>query len=130
MNPADRLHWYDTTNVRVVDGDTIDADLRLGFGVTFTVSFRLYGINAPEHTTAAGRAALAWLHDQIDGHRVIIRSAVNTRGADKQEKYGRWLATVYVDGVNLNEALVAAGHAKPWDGHGPRPVEHTPEETP
>lgn len=130
-SPAD-LYTYAATVDRVVDGDTAVLLLDLGFDILLRHSCRLYGINAPEHGTPAGDAAKAYLIALLPpGTAVIVKTQ-----KDVNEKYGRILGTVVipekkavkktktaaVPAVNVNDALVAAGHAKPWDGTGARPV--------
>jgi micrococcal nuclease len=104
---------------KVVDGDTLDLQIDLGFGVFTRQRVRLLGLNAPEHNTADGKAATAFVQAWTDQHGPVFTV---TTEKDKKEKYGRYLATIYADGVSLNEDLVAAGLALPWDGNGKRPV--------
>jgi micrococcal nuclease len=117
MDPVNLWH-YRATVVRVVDGDTVDVSIDLGFHITTVLRLRLSGINAPEvHgvTAAAGHAATAALSAMVlEAHLTIVTEK------DRTEKYGRYLATLLLDdGTNVNEALVASGHAVPYDG-GPR----------
>ena len=90
------MYEYHATVLRVVDGDTIDLDVDLGFHIHVQQRVRLAGINAPEHGTKAGDAATKFLHEQLFGMRstpfqeVVIRSTK----PPKTEKYGRWLADV------------------------------------
>lgn len=109
MQPAYR---YRATVRNVVDGDTFDAAVDLGFHVRAEVRFRMAGVNAPElhgSTREAGEAAKAWLASRIGAREVILDT---TRG---QEKYGRWLATVYVDGgESVNQRMVEEGLAVPF----------------
>jgi endonuclease YncB( thermonuclease family) len=114
---------YAATVVSVTDGDTIKLNVDLGFHVTVTESFRLFGINAPEHGTPAGDVATAYLKGALPvGSAVTVKSekpkAIHT------EKYGRWLGIVFLGDSQtaVNDDLVATGHALPWDGKGARPV--------
>lgn len=104
------------TVTKVVDGDTLHLDVDLGCDITVAMTVRLFGVNAPEHGTPEGDAATAF-----------VRSWVATWGAspfrlrtvkDKREKYGRYLADLltYDAEPSLCEALLAAGHAVPYDG--------------
>lgn len=104
---------------RVVDGDTIDVLVDLGFRITIDGRCRLAGINAPETSTKAGKDARSWLNEWFTARPEFVIRTEKDRG----DKYGRWLATIIShDGTVLNEAIVAAGHAVAWDGHGPRPT--------
>lgn len=113
------MYEYAATVVRVVDGDTIDARLDLGFDISFETRFRLTGINAPEMHTPAGPPARDHLVSLLAKTTVLT---VRTE-KDHTEKYGRYLGTfITPDGVDLNAQMVADGFAKPWDGKGTPPV--------
>jgi micrococcal nuclease len=109
------LYHYAATLIRVLDGDTIEADLHLGFDVTMRRKFRLLGINAPELKTGEGQAAKQALIDRLAGATIEIQSH-----KDRTEKYGRYLATVWAimpgDGARLdvNQYMLVAGFAKPY----------------
>lgn len=89
----------------IYDGDTVRADIDLGFGVKLeNQPLRFYGINAPEITGELKNEGLISrdkLREKILGKRVIIRTY-----KDSKEKYGRYLATVILDGVIINDWLV------------------------
>lgn len=110
---------YNATVVRVHDGDTISVDVDLGFGVWLkNQSLRLLGLNAPELISEAGKQAQTYLTGLLrPGQPVTIQTQ-----KDHKEKYGRWLATVLIAGLNVNQNLISTGHAKPWDGQGAKPV--------
>jgi len=109
------LFHYKATVQSVYDGDTCRVDLDLGLGIWIrNEKLRLVRINAPEMTGSdktAGTASRDFLRNLIDGQDVIIESIKDQRG-----KYGRYLAEIWIqkDGgwSNVNDALVAAGHAK------------------
>lgn len=111
------MYEYAARLERVIDGDTIVLTFDLGFDVRFTHTVRLYGINAPEHDTDEGRAATRYLSRKLASpHGRPVSLLVRTI-KDRTEKYGRYLAVVFnARGVNVNDALVKAGHAKPYDG--------------
>lgn len=119
------MYEYRAVVRRVVDGDSIHADIDLGFKQwSHDEDLRLIGINAPDNeNVVAKRAATAYLKGLLPVGTVVTITTIK----DKTEKYGRMLALVYrtaLDGSALcvNEALVADGHAVPWDGIGPRPT--------
>ena len=99
---------YRALIVSVYDGDTVRADIDLGFG--FWASrrpLRLAGIDAPEirrPTLQAGRAARDYLRRLVLGKDVLVRTC-------KPGKYGRWLAEIYLDQRHVNQLMVTAGHA-------------------
>ncbi len=103
------MYHYRATVQRVVDGDTVDLAVDAGFRITFTDRFRLYGIDTPELRTPtyeAGHAARLWLDNLIGGRELQVETY-----KPATDKYGRWLATLHLAGVNVNTALVDAGHA-------------------
>lgn len=104
----------------VHDGDTIKLRIDLGFDIAFRSNCRIIGMNAPELTTAAGKASRDYLKALLPMGSVV---EVVSHGWDK---FGaRFDGDVQIHGAastwNLTEAMIAAGHAKPWDGKGPRP---------
>lgn len=116
------LRSYPAIVREVHDGDTVVLDVDLGFDQwSHSQRFRLDGLDAPELATPAGQLAAAWLATRLPvGTRVDVWS-VQVKDRAKREKYGRWLAQVWLSGENLNALLVEAGHAKPWNGKGARP---------
>lgn len=106
------------TVVRVVDGDTIHCNLDLGWGVfKIDSSVRLDLINAPEMITPEGKEARKFLMDALGP--LPVQATVTSRSIDK---YGRVLASVYVDKLgDLSQLMIAAGHAQAWGGRGPKP---------
>ena len=100
----------------VVDGDTIDVIIDLGFDILFSSRVRLAGIDTPESRTtdkaekALGLEAKEYLKKQLkDAKSVVIR----TEKMDSSEKYGRILGWLYLDGstVSVNEQMIADGYA-------------------
>ena len=107
------MYHYAATVLRVVDADTIDVVIDLGFSVSTHQRLRVDGIDAPEMATPAGklaRARVVELLDQAGGRQVQVAT-------QKVEKYGRYLASVALpDGRDLAAVLVSEGHAKPYFG--------------
>lgn len=103
------------------DGDTLRLEVDLGFNVHLrNIPFRLNRINAPELSSASPLGRVS--RDQLrlwtpDNEELVIITQ-----KDKTEKYGRYLADLYVGDVCLNDRLVEEGFAKYWDGKGPRPI--------
>ena len=107
--------------LKVVDGDTIDVDIDLGFDISFTSRVRLAGIDTPESRTSDKDEKVLGLevkdrlkHLVADAKTIVIR----TEKPDSSEKYGRILGWLFLDGAekSVNEALVADGFA--WDYMG------------
>ena len=100
----------------VVDGDTIDVVIDLGFDILFASRVRLAGIDTPESRTtdkaekALGIEAKEYLKKQLkDAKSVVIR----TEKMDSSEKYGRILGWVYVNGESesINNKMINDGYA-------------------
>ena len=119
MKQDNKLYHYNAKVVRVVDGDTVDTSIDLGFDIRIGQRVRLYGINTPECRTRdkdekkAGLAAKARLVEMLkeNKNKCVIKTSL-----DKKGKYGRVLGGLYVNDVDLNEALVNEGHAKQYYG--------------
>jgi micrococcal nuclease len=105
--------------LRVVDGDTIDADIDLGFDISLTKRVRLSGVDTPESRTtdlkekALGLEVKEWLKKKLDGKKNIL---IKTELPDSTEKYGRILGRLYVDDVCLNDRMIAEGYAWEYSG--------------
>jgi micrococcal nuclease len=104
----------------VVDGDTVDAIVDLGFYVNYNTRLRLYGINTPElHATDPAVRAKALEAKNYVISKLPVGTAV-TLQTFGQEKYGRFLAKVFISDYNLNDDLVAQGLASIYFGSGPK----------
>ena len=123
---------YRAKVVKVVDGDTVDVEIDLGFRVYHKVRLRLAGLNAPEVRGAEREAGLLskyWLKaalDQSNGESLYVQTK-------KTGKYGRWIATLYVSPrvtyneqvelllgideplVNVNKLMIDRGYAEVVD---------------
>jgi micrococcal nuclease len=91
-----RIHIYQAKIVEVVDGDTFDLMIDLGFNTFTHQRMRPYGVDAPEMRTQAGKN-LAWnLSMQYPGSLpVIVQSVEAPKSKQFRDKYGRFLAIVY-----------------------------------
>ena len=103
------MYEYSCKVTRVVDGDTVDVVLDLGFSILHKCRVRLYAIDTPESRTrdkdekARGKLAGKYLKDAIDnGKKVVLRSKLK----DSKGKYGRVLGEIIVDDININVAMI------------------------
>lgn len=94
------------TVVRVVDADTLECDLDLGWRITYRAKVRLAGVNAPEMSTPEGKAARAWVAEVLIAQVTVVSHSL--------DKYGRVLGEVRVGDWDLATALLEAGHAVPY----------------
>ena len=102
--------------LKIVDGDTIDVDIDLGFDISFTSRVRLAGIDTPESRTTDKEEKVLGLEVK-DRLKTLISSAntvvIRTEKMNSSEKYGRILGWLFLDGAekSVNEALIADGYA-------------------
>jgi micrococcal nuclease len=117
---SDRF-FYSAKVLDVIDGDTLDLVVDLGFDVHFRVRVRLHGINTPESRTSdkaekeLGLKAKAYTKDWTTRHSTVFVKTVK----DKKEKFGRILAEIYSDELKtacLNEDIIEAGFARKYNG--------------
>jgi micrococcal nuclease len=107
--------------LKVVDGDTIDVDIDLGFNISYTQRVRLAGIDTPESRTRdlaekkLGLESKKYLADLLKSATQIV---IRTEKPDSTEKYGRILGWLFINNLNesVNAALIAGGYA--WDYMG------------
>jgi micrococcal nuclease len=123
---SDRF-WYGAEVLNVVDGDTVDLRIDLGFDIHHKIRVRLYGVNTPESRTsnkqekALGMKAKQFTKDWLSSHKWVF---VNTI-PDKNDKYGRILARIYSsEDINnpttacLNTDIIQSGLAREYFGAG------------
>ena len=115
------MYEYACTVDRVVDGDTCDVTLDLGFKILHKCRVRLYGIDTPESRTrnkdekARGLLAKAYLVDAIESskHHVVIQ----TKLKDSKGKFGRVLGDfVSPNGKMITDIMIEEGHAVAYHG--------------
>ena len=102
----------------MVDGDTVDVTLDLGFDILYNNRIRLHGIDAPESRTSDQEEKVRGLaaKDRVKelcpvGSTVTIKTVKDGRG-----KFGRILGEIYVGDVNVNKQLIKEGHAVEYFG--------------
>jgi len=108
------LYYYKATVDRVVDGDTIDASVDVGFGITVTQRFRIEGFDAPETYRPRNEA------EKQHGERATERAVellMNKNIIIKSSKvpgiYGRYAAEIILeDGRNFTEVMIREGYEK------------------
>jgi len=117
------VYEYKATITRVIDGDTFDFTIDLGFGLSYRSRLRLYGVDTPEvrgPTKLLGLKVKHWVESKIGGKEVLLQT-VKWKG-----KYGRFIAKVWytepstmVEGMldrhNLSNVLVSKSMAKEVD---------------
>lgn len=112
-------YTYHIRLIRVVDADTIHAEVDQGFHIYQRMFIRLYGVNAPErrgvHATPKGDVAFDFTKRWLFGRDDLV---MTSNKYNEREKYGRSLATIWRgdDPVSLNDALVRAELAERTHG--------------
>ena len=122
------MYEYRATVIKVVDGDTVDVDIDLGFGIVLSDErVRIAGIDTPESRTRDkeekkfGLVAKARVK-QLLGKTCVLKTQINKDGEDMKGKFGRILGdfNVYDSATDrwrmLTEILVSEGHAVPYHG--------------
>jgi len=95
---------------RVVDGDTVDIAIDLGFSIHYKTRVRLAGIDTAEKNTPLGKKTKGYVKVALEGMTMRIQTT-------KPDKYGRILGEIFLpDGTSFNKSLVDQGRAKAYDG--------------
>jgi micrococcal nuclease len=122
---TDQVYYYQAKVIKVIDGDTVEVEIDLGFGISKKFKARLWGINTPEISKSRSKEEKAkgleskarleqWLKDNSTDNKILIKSHDGKQL--KQEKYGRWLIEIYptnknINSISLNDLLVKEGYA-------------------
>jgi micrococcal nuclease len=110
------FEYYVKSVNKVVDGDTIDVVIDLGFDISFTSRVRLAGIDTPESRTkdltekALGLESKKYLADRIKAAKNVV---IRTEKINSSEKFGRILGWLYLDGESnsINHEMIEKGYA-------------------
>lgn len=128
------MYEYKCKITRVIDGDTVDVDIDLGFGIVLTDErVRIMGIDTPESRTSDkvekifGQAAKERLKELL-GKEAILKTQLNKNGEDMKGKFGRILGDFFVEEWEgeirmVTEVLIEEGHAVKYHGQNKADVE-------
>tara|TARA_R100000008_G_C3435999_1_gene92023 strand:- start:97 stop:471 length:375 start_codon:yes stop_codon:yes gene_type:complete len=110
----------------LVDGDTFDCTIDLGFNISHKIRVRMYGINTPESRTRDLEEKARGLASKERLHTLLSSGFLDDNGlvlvTNKKGKYGRYLGTVYRQGksneeqLNINQQLILEGFAVEYYG--------------
>ena len=104
------MYTYRAEIVRVVDGDTVDVFIDLGFSVWHKERIRLSGIDTAEKNTPLGKALKTYMISLLEGKTVKLE-------VTKPDKYGRYLGKIYLNSEeSINDQLIKVGLAKGYGG--------------
>ncbi len=124
------MYEYRVTIIKVIDGDTVDVDIVLGFGISLNNErVRIMGIDTPESRTRDkvekkfGLASKARLKELL-GKKSILKTQINKKGEDMKGKFGRVLGDFVTDsGKMVTEIMIKEGHCVPYFGGSKEDVE-------
>ena len=118
------MYEYNCEILRVVDGDTVDVSIDLGFDISYKSRVRLYGIDTPESRTrdkdekARGLMSKEYLMNELSKGQVVIKTH-----KDKKGKFGRVLGEMYVGDRNVNMMMVDNYLAVEYHGQSKEEIE-------
>ena len=111
---------------KIVDGDTIDVLLDMGFDILYQQRVRLFGIDTPESRTRDkeekknGLLSKYFLKDALSNGKKIT---IKTYKGDETGKFGRILGDGWIDGKSVNQTMCDKGYAVPYYGQNKELVE-------
>ena len=117
-DPTDFSYRVDKV-VKIIDGDTIDVIIDLGFDILYKSRVRLFGIDTPESRTRDltekkfGLMSKKYLTDRLKKANKIT---IKTHKGEETGKFGRILGEIFCDGDNVNQAMCTEGHAVAYYG--------------
>lgn len=113
---ARHLYCYKALITRVIDGDTVEARIDLGFNILVNETFRIYGVDTPESfgkdKCEAGETAKKVVKEMLEGKEFEVN-------VFKKDKYGRWLLDILLPenhGTHFNTWLIKNNYAKEYFG--------------
>ena len=118
------MYEYKAKVLRVVDGDTVDVDIDLGFGIWMHKErVRMMGIDTPESRTrdkvekTFGLASKNRLKELLPvGSITVLKTEIDRSGEDKKGKFGRILGDFLIDDKRATDILIEEGHAVAYFG--------------
>lgn len=110
-------YWRKCRMERVVDGDTMQVVIDVGFRLQIEERIRLLGVNAPEMRTAEGPLAKAWANEWFLVHTHQPMRWPFMLRTEKSDSFDRWLGVIECcEGHVLNDDLLTTGHAERYRG--------------
>ena len=112
---------------KVVDGDTIDVVIDLGFDIMYKSRVRLFGIDTPESRTRDkvdkkyGLLSKKFLQENLKKGKIVIKTHKNSETG----KFGRILGEIFVNGININMLMCSKGHAVEYYGQSKDDIEES-----
>ena len=117
---------YRAKVIKVIDGDTVDVDIDLGFGIwQKNERVRIMGIDTPESRTRDleekkfGLLAKDFLSEKLEAEDIIVTTEVD----NEKGKFGRILGTVWAEGININQQMIDEHMAVRYHGQAKSDIE-------
>ena len=109
------MYTYNATVLKVIDGDTVQLSIDLGFRMSFKANCRLNGLNASELNSKNPdeRAEAIRSKEYLEG-TIPVGTALTIKSASL-DKYGRPLVEIFLGDVNINDTILDKGLAKPYN---------------
>jgi len=107
------MYNYKAKVLDIYDGDTMTVEIDLGFTIKFTAKLRLLGIDTPE-IRSKDQTEKALAYEARDYLRNLLLNKEVTINTTKKGKYGRYLATIFYNNININDELLRLGYAKKY----------------
>ena len=111
---------------KIVDGDTIDVLLDMGFDIKYKSRVRLFGIDTPESRTRNKEEKVRGLLSKVYLKELLKKAkklTIKTHKGSETRKFGRILGEIFADGVNLNLKMCTEGYAVQYYGQNKSLVE-------
>ena len=102
--------------IKVVDGDTVDIVIDLGFNISLHQRVRIKGINSPETRTKNVEEKIKGMSAKVFAEQWFAQSGPLTVKTYKDEKYGRLLGEFFRGTENYTETIISKGFAVSYDG--------------
>jgi len=112
-----QLYQYEALLVRVIDGDTAEFDIRIGFDISVRKKIRFLGVNTPEMRGGTPETKTAALLAKTYSYNKLVANPIVIIATRKPDSFGRWLGEVFLpsdDFKSLSELLIENNHGVPF----------------
>tara|TARA_X000000950_G_scaffold81107_2_gene101947 strand:+ start:15504 stop:15833 length:330 start_codon:yes stop_codon:yes gene_type:complete len=109
------MYEYNAKLTKIVDGDTIDVEIDLGFSIWHKARVRMVGINAPETRTRDLEEKKLGLKAKARLKELLSKEIILKTQLDKKGKFGRVLGEIFVNKTNINKQLLKEGVVRKYD---------------
>ena len=125
IREKENMFEYKCEVIKVVDGDTVDVNIDVGFSIFHKARVRMYGMDTPESRTrdldekARGLISKQFIVDKVaNAKEIIIKTHKDGKG-----KFGRVLGKIFIDGENINQSMIDQSLAVEYYGQSKEDIE-------